>query len=427
MYVDRLPKTTPLTDKCIDQGDKHDVHSQISEMGAIYGNAYLTIFAVAGDGPSYGLPGVGHTQRRPLDDIAIGPIILRNWRQWNSERAISSSKWASRAWTLQECFFSRRRVFFTEREVVFSSNAEIVCEYTPAAFRRSLDHTTFGPLFMKDAKSSNIRRLIETYSDRYLGCQEDALNAIAGILNTLGKPGMKHSHMWGIPFTRPEAGDRYLTLLWCSFETRGIRRHAFPSWSPLGWTSRVSFREYVPDDNEASVEAWTGSTWRAWDQLGQEEIEDLRKDPPIESQFLRVRTLTFHLDVVRASVEGGSDKQLYCAGLGELLLEPEWDGFPEHNDAGEQILCAVFNEDPILVLLLKPPSNSGSRILPPGPQSLKLYERVGVLKSPDATNISITDDFQNCVRSKWRHHFDCAGGGNSEHNLEGQIETFLLG
>jgi hypothetical protein len=43
-------------------------------MGTIFGNAHLTIFAVAGNDPSHGLPGVRSERPPPFDDTTIGQI-----------------------------------------------------------------------------------------------------------------------------------------------------------------------------------------------------------------------------------------------------------------------------------------------------------------------------------------------------------------
>lgn len=101
-----------------------------------------------------------------------------------------------------------------EREVVFSSNAEVVFEHTPAALGEYLNDAVFGPRFMGDSSSDHFRHLIQRYSARHLGHQEDALNAIFGMLNTLTKPGTMHSHIWIIPFKRSEANHRCLSVLW---------------------------------------------------------------------------------------------------------------------------------------------------------------------------------------------------------------------
>ena len=194
-------------------------------MGAIYSNACMTIIAVAGSDPSYGLPGVGFDRPLPFDEVTVGPVHLRAKPDWHSRTAIEGSKWASRAWTLQEVFFSRFRVFFTERELIFSSNAHIICEFTP--IENQLHHSIFGPERMADVTSKcHLEDLIEMYSRRDLGRQEDAFNAIAGILNELTKPDTDFSHLWAVPFVRPNDAPS-LSL--------------YESWGPGGDFSRPTW------------------------------------------------------------------------------------------------------------------------------------------------------------------------------------------
>ena len=50
---------------CIQQYNEDDVYIQMNNMDMIYSNAYFTVVAAAGSGPSFGLPGVGHKARIP--------------------------------------------------------------------------------------------------------------------------------------------------------------------------------------------------------------------------------------------------------------------------------------------------------------------------------------------------------------------------
>lgn len=80
---------------------------------------------------------------------------------------------------------------FTEREVVSSSNAEMVCEFTATSihgeyehFDVSLTRVFLGPKFM-DYPESALKSLLHMYSQRCLGRQSGALHAISGTLNRL--------------------------------------------------------------------------------------------------------------------------------------------------------------------------------------------------------------------------------------------------
>ncbi|KAA8627766.1 HET domain containing protein [Pyrenophora tritici-repentis] len=114
---------------CINQSDSRDQNSQIRQMSDIYGAAQLTIIAAAGEDPSYGLPGVGI---RPTPQIYhfenINQIYLVTQPEIGPSAPsieASTSRWHSRAWTFQECFSSRRRLFFTDTAVFFICNSGV--------------------------------------------------------------------------------------------------------------------------------------------------------------------------------------------------------------------------------------------------------------------------------------------------------------
>ncbi|KAF2729109.1 HET-domain-containing protein, partial [Polyplosphaeria fusca] len=102
---------------CINQGNAAEKHVQIHLMDRIYMQAELTIFAAAGSGSDDGLPGVSTMIRTPQQRLKIGDMELVEIL--NSVDRVSMSTWASRAWTYQEGSMSKRRLIFTDQEVVF--------------------------------------------------------------------------------------------------------------------------------------------------------------------------------------------------------------------------------------------------------------------------------------------------------------------
>jgi hypothetical protein len=98
-----------------------------------------------------------------------------------------------------------------------------------------------------------VMKALEAYSTRKLSFQQDALNAVSGILKLFAKHGVHH--IWGAPCFF--SGNVYAPDLctgnsWidATHPTRGVelallmdnfypceRRVGFPSWSPLGWSS----------------------------------------------------------------------------------------------------------------------------------------------------------------------------------------------
>lgn len=100
---------------CIDQDNKREKHTQIQQMGLIYGQAEVTIIAAAGRNPEHGLPGVT-TARAENTLFEFEQHRLRPLWQ-SSESLVSQSAWMTRAWTYQEFILSRRRLFFTGQHV----------------------------------------------------------------------------------------------------------------------------------------------------------------------------------------------------------------------------------------------------------------------------------------------------------------------
>jgi hypothetical protein len=239
-------------------------------MSGIYQRAQLTIIAAAGSNPLYGLPGVKeHRLLRPLishaevgnlcfskvpTDTTLAEIFLAD---------ISESKWASRAWTYQEAVFSRRRLIFTDRQILFNCNATTCLESGIALPNRDLeflgslwDRPGFASLeyvgssLYRDQSVLRLTSSMKHYCGRNLTKDSDALNAILSTLEELS--GKECYHIWGVPvgphiheFPEPhvcicgsDPRSSESVDLWLSWyhPTRGSRRRpGFPSWSPLGW------------------------------------------------------------------------------------------------------------------------------------------------------------------------------------------------
>jgi hypothetical protein len=103
---------------CINQGNKEEKLAQVAKMDQIYADAVVTVVAVAGENPEYGLPGVSHTQRCKQPIAVMGKYHLLSLPQ-SPQQDILSSKWASRGWTFQEAKLSRRTIFFTDEQILF--------------------------------------------------------------------------------------------------------------------------------------------------------------------------------------------------------------------------------------------------------------------------------------------------------------------
>jgi hypothetical protein len=230
-------------------------------MGDIYSEAHLTIIAAAGDGPSYGLPGVSPRFRMPLEKHeSLGALhVYTVPRVCGLEDVYRDSAWVSRAWTFQEGYFARKRLVFTDRQMIFVCNTSV--RYEAATTSKQLhtdEHWLSGHSprqveegsgyqeHVDNAALAQAFRYLEQFSKRSLRFDSDALNAISGALNTLLKE--RVYHIWGVPFRYgqtplPDGGTRgEIALAWRHVTHRISRRRAeFPSWSPLGWENPVRF------------------------------------------------------------------------------------------------------------------------------------------------------------------------------------------
>ncbi|KAF2741511.1 HET-domain-containing protein, partial [Polyplosphaeria fusca] len=99
---------------CILQTDHDDVHRQIRQMDLIYRSAQVTIIAVES---STGLPGVSRPRRQWQFEGNYNTTRFQTFLL-GPKKPIQSSRWWSRGWTFQEGFFSRRRLFFMEDQLI---------------------------------------------------------------------------------------------------------------------------------------------------------------------------------------------------------------------------------------------------------------------------------------------------------------------
>ncbi|PMD16818.1 HET-domain-containing protein, partial [Hyaloscypha hepaticicola] len=106
---------------CIDQSNKDEKHNTIRVMDLIYSNARLTIITTAGENPDYGLPGVRGTVRRVQPRLEVGEHCLVSTLP-HPNMSVNNSTWASRGWTYQEGLLSKRRLVFTDHQILYECN-----------------------------------------------------------------------------------------------------------------------------------------------------------------------------------------------------------------------------------------------------------------------------------------------------------------
>lgn len=330
-----------------------------------------------GNDPSHGLPGVGLSRRLPFSDILVGDAHLRH--KWDSTEDISRSKWIPRGWTLQESYLSPRRLFFTERQVIFACNTESLCEHTSIESKIGRLNGVLGPRTDEvHAKENAMKTLVETYSRRQIRRDDDALNAISGMLRSLTSPGRGYAHLWAVPLQMHSEGTAIsLADCWAT-QKRGRRRKDFPNWSPLGWTGQIDFVSM--SSLSAQTQIWTGLQLTKLEKMTLEQIEDLGNNLSFESRFPKYTASVFRLalswTVPRVESLGRNQQQLCCTNMNNLVFVPFWGTAPEELNLAETVLCMNIRDGDFL-LLLRPCHTYSYDMSVTNPQDLPVYERVG--------------------------------------------------
>ncbi|KAF2190194.1 HET-domain-containing protein, partial [Zopfia rhizophila CBS 207.26] len=183
-------------------------HEQIKNMDIVYRAAHATIIAVAGEDPTFGLPGVSSRARNAQPHARIGMKLLASTLP-NPHVSIIRSKWASRAWTYQECLLSRRRVFFTSEQVYFECQSMHCCEavsapldaiHTPSKERLRISITDgLYPLHGLGKSPQDIWTRITEYTRRSITYESDTLNGMLGLLRAFSERETPVYHLWGVP------------------------------------------------------------------------------------------------------------------------------------------------------------------------------------------------------------------------------------
>lgn len=272
-------------------GDKEDRTYQLSNMGRIYQQAFLTIIAASGVDANAGLSGIRRGSRRdqrvveviPRDDNSLGMALVTTcdippvWINGKENSApwlsceITSSNWNSRGWTFQERALSHRCLIFAQEQVYWVCDGAILCEesrYEPPEvyekpesamplrielfnFASTLAWKTIdGPIaratFDEGSVWNRFKIAAETFSRRNFGIQADVHPAFQGIADTLERM-YGETFLWGHPRSRFES-----SLTWqhtkfrkevvhrrieTSFGKMASRDHQdiLPSWSWMGW------------------------------------------------------------------------------------------------------------------------------------------------------------------------------------------------
>jgi hypothetical protein len=249
---------------CIWQDDQAHKMSQVNKMDQIYSGASFTIFACAGEDPSYGLPGISARQRctfQLVETIGNVKLVTDIGGHHEQERAVSLSKWKSRGWTFQEEALSCRKLYITDYQASFICSEMTCFEHLTAPLSFRSNQGDFSrPSWSDVYRPHGIWPLIIQYSHRQLKYQDDRINAILGAMNRWARIHPNCFHYWGVPIVgappcwqSPHLSSlsNKLTRAFLAglhvlpgFHPRqaNTRNRLFPSWSWAGHGQDIQFQ-----------------------------------------------------------------------------------------------------------------------------------------------------------------------------------------
>lgn len=253
---------------CILQDSAQDWEKESQMMARVYGDATLTLSAIAASGSSIGLlsnnpppapqPSPVTLRIHPSDDPAYHVLVHREDPDEESLRSLTNSAPLSlRGWTLQEAILSPRTLFYGARQIYWSCPetyhaADGLCLHLKAPQSQypaisNLLHTRPAP----SPTTTNTATLLEEYyalvaeySNRTLSFPSDKFPALSGLARRL-QPALKTEYLAGLWL-----GDIHRGLLWfpeVSFAPHVVPARA-PSWSWATTDERVLFEFVDPRD-----------------------------------------------------------------------------------------------------------------------------------------------------------------------------------
>lgn len=240
-------------------------------MGAIYRLAYMTLVAASGEDAGAGIewlhPG-NESDKEALSFRQNGRCLVFLSKPPNPLHFLRDCKWATRGWTYQEHVMSKRCVFFTPHEAVFSSEGKIWreayalvdrdaawCRWAASTGNKILLRHTFSNEEGKSAQSQlPYAQAVEEYTHRELSDEGDRLAAFSGILGLIsqeqfpsGQPTEALSGLTGTASSGSKTYNFAEGLFWVPTDLAvchrirhdSAKRRALPSWSWVGWSGPV--------------------------------------------------------------------------------------------------------------------------------------------------------------------------------------------
>ena len=227
-------------------------------MDLIYAQAYFTIIAPEGDAYQ-GLPGVNGFSRCTPTFLTLGNINMRLITDPLDGLYRGNWVWTKRAWTYQEGCVSRRKVFFTQHGVIFWCGPMYRVEglhcpslHSDNARNDSIDWQL--KIVVPHARTSShhvakdVLDLVIHYLGRDLSCEDDALNACLGVLNSFDT-----THYWGVPVLNYDYKEESVLALHWRNRNVDKERCNFPTWSWTRWKSTILWDEYPKKEWFSSI------------------------------------------------------------------------------------------------------------------------------------------------------------------------------
>ncbi|KAF2095083.1 HET-domain-containing protein [Rhizodiscina lignyota] len=260
---------------CLIQDDVRELEESVAIMDAFYEMSYLTIVAASGSNAYAGLPGIPPTPRNParlVREVVPGVDLttITDMHTW-----LRQSKYATRAWTMQEEILSNRHLIFVNNQVFFQCQFGLFSEAMNARGQELVNFEHPASIYAgvlrdpDDASFTDFSVSMMLYGQRNLTYQSDTLRAAQGMLR-------RYSRLSGATLFEglPLPLDRSILFFRDPRTAKhtGRRRRGFPSYSWTGWDyaplwdSSLEYRTVVRDsdtDNDKGPK-YPLHAWISW-------------------------------------------------------------------------------------------------------------------------------------------------------------------
>ena len=214
---------------CIIQDSPSDWESEAATMDDVYSDSFLTIIAASAPDGSTGCFFDRDPQTVSMFGVLMGDPAGSEQRLYGClpgklyQDCVTVSPLAKRAWCLQERYLAHRKVFFSDRQLVWQCRESIACETFPSGtdhYDRDFDYASWAEWW----------RTVQAYSATEITYKTDRLVAFSGVASRLRSVfgSEYYAGLWERDLPRQ--------LLWATFETGRARQTPYvaPSWS---WAS----------------------------------------------------------------------------------------------------------------------------------------------------------------------------------------------